>query len=139
MSQWQTKHKAMCSHPAPSPPCSPPWREARGFDLACSQLLPYFRSPHPSFLDQLATATQLHPAAASAKRWEMKHVDKEISAPQVSCTLSLSAQKPSLAPLWRESQAEATKACTALSVPHQQVRRLTLPPFTLTLAAGCRL
>ena len=49
MSQRQTKHKAMCSHPAPSPPCSPPWREARGFDLACSQLLPYFRSPHPGF------------------------------------------------------------------------------------------
>ena len=63
----------------------------------------------------------------------------KISAPRVSRTLGLSAQKPSLAPLLRESQAEATKACTALNVPHQQVRRLTLPPFTLTMAAGCRL
>ena len=64
---------------------------------------------------------------------------KEISAPRVSCTLGLSAQEPGLAPLPSESQAEATKACTALSVPQQQVRRRTLSPFTLTLATGCRL
>ena len=69
----------------------------------------------------------------------MKRADsKEIAAPWVSFSLGLSAQKTGLAAPPRQSQAEATTACMALSVcrsedsPCRPSEGVPWPP-----AAGC--
>lgn len=69
----------------------------------------------------------------------MKRADsKEIAAPWVSLSLGLSAQKTGLASPPRESQAEATTVCVALTVcrsgdsPGRPSEGVPWPP-----AAGC--